>query len=1477
MAINVFISCARKSSEKASIKEFLSKNPNIGHIYDCNDTPTDYARDITKQAEIDRYIKECTDWFIFICPFDFVGEATFHELKVAVQAKQTKTGLPMISLFFSNNPELELSLCNQTLTSENKIIQRTDDVSRDQINSFLDNNQIKESKRKRYDPDHHEHGFLLDSVNDEFSRFLNHQFRMRRYETMCSEVTPTDIFFDNNRTKEENGFSEAVFLQRPHDVEMIKSSNNHIILCGAPASGKSRSVYEYIKYFGNSPYNKFISVRGAMNLKGQAVGHRFITLSQLTNDLKSYDSYLDRENLVIKAEYKQRNFIVIDQIDSMLGDDLSKLEEIFYYATSERRPSYQIIMTTTPSGYNANRELFDKMEHMVSTIKDGIQSTIPLKTIHITNPTYNDALWIWNQLGDKNRQMPRGKVIGDYIAKLSSYNNRLIDEARHFHSCFSSDIIPVEKSRGGQNSVAAFVRSVQLVRIMRHFGQLPLCLIAMTMKEELWQSIKETKSSETGVIKLETTFSSPDNKDFIKSFTTDFENMLFHFFIHNNIIALSKEPAPINQTIIDDNDDLAIISNIIEDKKERTVDVEACDLCIDYRLIREYDSEFMTTIIDPTITMTIVNDQVWDLICSYSQYDFNTYRTSNGKYIASSNSRKEALRAMNIWYNAFGKENPVTTQLRLLTRSPLEKLDKLQGKKHIECDDNNYSFIFNLFYKELNKRNSITPEEREKGLAFEMHPKFNFLYTLLVARMNNIKKIRATITKNDGTFRERFVSFDMIGELYGQAFEKSKSLGFDGPQKNDEYCILADELFTELQKTNHNSSIDKYLFYYFRQLQIIPNYEKAKDYFIKNGIDVLIKKVMLEDTTEKNHDEVKHTKQSCEQVMFALAKKITKAEYFPDWLGIVETCNADITFIDLSAIIHNSVYGRDQHELFITILNIVSESLRMPDKHITLSKLVHQYGAIFIGEMLKMVPSLVSAREILNITQSWLEDNLIIHTKETREIWESTALSQCQPYEFNYLLSEIMNKEDGSIKPFWRNNRVLRESLLKCSSGNFSNTWELYHRLYRNTDNSDNFEVTPYVFMNIFKGCSNSYLELANEEINRTYENFMQMLDDHGIRKMLNEQIESGEFIDQDIFLKIYDTIVTKKQELHFRCLLGETAWTLFCKQEKVNVYRIIKKHIYNIDDVIRILMETTDRQLKFNDTIDDSLFNHAVNRLKQEINNKKDFEKLHSYLCDLVSDNSEYQKRLIKSDWYYKSMYFLGYKNTPTFNNNKIQKRKNNYWIYDGYSLSKELKAIMEKISVQTISSEEDVDLLFDKLDELYKYPTIFPDISLVLLLLRNRLPNKNDRTPRDLSPNEILYIVESIFCYRGLPITTSIINGILEGFANYFVAVEESPKINKITAWNDFQLFINNYASYVIYDDITYHQLLNVWPDKINLYKEAIDKVCHFSERLLNTVIKLKSEGASIPNEWEVYYNELREIIGQKDREKNATIGGS
>ena len=1470
MAINVLISCARKSIEKQLLKEWLSINPNIGHVYDCNDTPTDYNRETTKQDDIDRHIREVTDWFIFLCPFDFVGKWTYHELIVAVKAKTGRTGLPMISIFFSKNPNGELDICNKELSGNEKIVRRSDDISREKIKQYLG--------PRHYIPDEYEHGQLIDRVEGELHRFLGERLRMSRYETACEEVLPTDIFYDYNRTRPENGFDEAVYRYRAHDKKMMDAGFDHILLCGAPASGKSRTVLEFIKKFANNLDNKFISVRGAQNLTGSGVGHRCISLSKLVEDLIAYDEYLDREDLFVDAPENQRNFIVIDQIDSMLGEDLSQIETLFYHASSLRRPSYQIVLTTTISGFETNRELFQRMEQMAITTRDNIQSSHRLTIIHIGSVSYEDSKWVWDQLEDENRPMPKGKVIGDYIPKLLTYNNRLIDEARQFYSQFSSDIIPVVSSGINRkmiirNTVAAFVRSVQLVRLMRHTGQIPLCLVIMFMREELWLSIEDAKNASDSVLRPEISYLSSDDVNFLKAFAVDVQSLLGTFFINNNIIALSREIKDLTCHTIDEDDDFSSIwaDDIASDSNNETT-IMIADIALDFNAVREYDHELMTTIVDPSITMTIINDQVWDRLCDYSQYDYNIFVLTNGKSTTSPYARQEAKRAMKVWYNAFGKENPVSSMLRICTRSPMIRIDKLLNSQFKTSKDNNFSFVWNIFRKELQNESSAEPKKKERVAEIKSHKDFLLLFQMLVARMGSADKIRKEITKSDGTFKRIFLSYDMIGELYGQAVEEARSKGYVTASPDNDYCLLAHEIYEAIECAGIQKTKKEELYLHHRQLQLFWHYQECKEYFDEHHLGDSIRKIMSR--PYGGIEEHERERLGCERIMKEMANVIQDDTDFEDWLNKMTLCGIDITFNSIKTIVKNSTSTNNQNLLFKKILQTADEAVRSETQDNPMKNLVRQHGVVLISEMLQQVPSLLSAREILKTAIPWLDEKLIDYSIETREVWESLTLSRCEKYEYNFLFNEIINPINGSVKDFWKKNKVLREKLLSCPP-NFSDKWELYKRMYGNAE----YEVSNYLFLNIFKDEQKKYYTLAKSPINRTYETFLKMLDDKGIRAMIERYVVTGEYLNQRMFFSIYDTVVTQRQEEHFQNVLGKSAWRDFCIQEETNILQIKKRSIYSIEQVFDILKEAVGRQMNSNGLIDDSLFNAAVMRWEEEQKIKPGdpyVSKMKQFLFDLVADDSEYIHRLGKSKSYYQSRRKLGYDEPwRQFSNKSEQIDRSLGWIdKESNKFKIELELAMRTICERSILTDEDdndLDIMFEKLEQLCNYPIVMPNTKYIQLLLRNRLPeqldNKNARKFRNLTPLEILLIVKYVYCYRGLYVTTSVMTGILEGFANYFEVQPETEKVNRDTAWDDFERFINDYSHFTYFDDITYYQLLRVWPQKLNQFKGKINEVCHYSERLLNKAINVaKEKGLSIPPEWTFWYGELMRIIGQR-----------
>lgn len=1476
MAINVLISCARRSKEKEIVKNYLRNNPNIGHIYDCNDTPTDYNRDESKQADIDRHICQLTDWFIFLCPFDFVGKYTFHELKVAIASGSTKSRLPMISVFFSKYPQKELDACNAELSDTEKIVPHDGDISREDIIKFIDPDP---EHNPFYVPEAYDSGKICEAVEAELRRFVSHQLRLYRYETFCREVNASDIFFDNNRIKEENGFNEAIYLERAHDRMMLENSNNHLLICGAPASGKSRAVLEYIRKFCDGDH-RFISVRAAHNLLGSGVGHRYINLSHLVDDITEYDKYLDEEDIVIESGPQHRRFIIIDQIDSMLGDDVSALEKLFYHATSKRRPDFQIILTTTLSGYESFRNLFEKMQQYTNTISDHVQSTMRLQRIDIADITSSQAEWVWSQMEQQTISMPSGKVVGDYIPKLVSYNDRLVHEAYQFNSLskfprFSTHSFG-EKASRISNTVGAFVRSVQLVRKMRRTGQTPLCLVLMVLKEEIWEGIKDK-----GV------YVSRDCPDYQRDFSLEVQTLLSQFFVYNNILQFSKAHQEQVKPDVDDDNELPIFLFPIIDDSESLLDdkvtITASD--IDFKKSYMYDGDEMNALVPPTIKMAIINDQAWDMIEERSKYDYSTYRVAEGRVMASSRSREEAIQAMTIWHRAFSEFIPVQTLIHILLRSPLNALDSLQGLKYQKNNLNNNTFVWQLFQEMVGKLkqdyHSGDAEERTRVIKIFKSDNFLFLNILLISNMSNVEEIRKKITKTDGDFKDEFLSIDFVSELYGQAYSRTKALGYLKPRGDNPFCALAKEVFDCIpQEKKQNTNRQDLLHYHLRQLQIIPNYNEADKYIAEKNLMPLLKQ-SIEKACQSDAEEDKRILAECVKIMDCMASHVLGEKNFMDWMAKMDSCGLDISFKNINAIIRGSTRGnlncKMQHKLFRELLSQADRSLRNQSTNTSLGRLYTHYGATLVSETLRMLPSWDSAQEVLVKPKAWLDENLIEHTPATLEIWETISLTVSQPFEFNRILKHVTD-ENGDIKGFWAEKTILRDRLLNCAPF-FSDSIELFHRLFCDSEKAKKRQLTTYTLANICKLIGGKYRILSTNTVNRSYESFIVMISEPRLRKVWDEILATGDLMNHHFILNLYDMIVTKRQEEHFISILGEKNWNILAAKEEIATLRIRKERVYAPHQVLDIVKHAVQQQLNKGGVIDDSLFNNAVSRLfldeKSGVEDKSVGE-LREFLRDLVDGDTEYSRQLSKSDNYFRSVLTLGIKGPRVqfhSHDKELMPVRDGYWLDGEYRYRAKINDLLYEITKQTYMDEylcqKYLDPLLDLLADLVNHPRVTPDIGQVNNLLKNRLnrkfENKRNRHYRNITPSELLLIAKYLYCYRGMPITTSIINNILEGIANYFEEMKETLEINKSNVWSRFCDFRREFAPHTKFDGLTYFQILRTWPEKIDEFDDGIENSYYNCERLLSRLVELEHQGFRMRPEWKKRHMELLKIIGQ------------
>lgn len=961
--------------------------------------------------------------------------------------------------------------------------------------------------------------------------------------------------------------------------------------------------------------------------------------------------------------------------------------------------------------------------------------------------------------------------------------------------------------------------------------------------------------------------------------------MLSKFFVYNNILLFSKAHSEIEAP----EDDILpdYISSIIDDSEpflDDKVTITAAD--IDFKKTYIYDGDEMDTLVDPAIKMTIINDQAWDMIEERSKYDYDVYRVNDNHVMASSHSREEAIQAMTIWHRAFSDFIPVLTLIHILLRSPLNSLDRLQDLKFKKNSRNNYTFVWGLYHKmieQLRKDYSCDDsEKRKRAIDILKSEKFLFLNTLLITNMSDVEEIRKKITTDDGKFKKEFLTIDFVGELYGQACSRTKALGYLRPLEDDAFCNLAKEIYNSIpEEKKKNTELNSILHYHLRQLQLRTNYNEADKYMIEKNLLPLIK-TSIKEASQSNTETNERILAECIKIMDCMSRLVVGDKNFIDWMSKMDECSLDIAFKNIEYIIRGSTRAelncRMQHKLFRELLTQADLSLRNKDTNVSLGKLFNHHGATLVSETLRMLPSWDSAQEVLEKPKAWLKENLIEHTPDTLEIWEAISLSVSQPFEYNRILKQITD-ENYEIKDFWAENIILRDKLLNCAPF-FNDSIELFHKLFCDSEKARKRPLTVYTIANICKLIGGKYKILLNNSVNRSYENFIVFITEPRIREMWDHLIQTGEFIDHRFILNLYDMIVTPRQEEHFMGLLGEANWQKLCTKEEMASLRIRKRKIYSLSAVFKILKDAVQRQFDKGGVIDDSVFNNTVSRMQLEEKegcSDEALKDIKAYLTDLVADDSDYSRQLSKSENYYKSIHYLGIKGPRVqfrSREKELLPARDGYWLDEEYDYRSKINDLLYNITQQTDMDEylcqKYLEPLLDLLEDLENHPRITPDIGQVNNLLKNRLDRKyekkNNRHYRNITPSEIILITKYLYCYREMPITTSIINNILEGIANYFEEMKETDSINKANTWERFCEFKDTYAPHTQFDALSYFHILRTWPEKIDDFDEEIELSYYNNERLLSRLAELEHQGFRIRPEWRRRHTELLKIIGQR-----------
>ncbi len=490
--LNIVISGSRHSNERELIIDTLkSKFTNL-NIYDCNKTVTDLIakdselekwdpllqedqtypfsqeqiKEVTaKQKEINSKITKC-DWFILVAPTNFYGKWTFMEWQIMLNTVKRKKREQVFSVFRCSN--WEESVKGQNITDvgdysfsdfENlqKSILQTDNY----LNSYTFDAGGMNTKDKL--------SRLKNELEKEIDTLKIQNLAMRMISIPRKELKASHIFKNRYRTKPERGFDDNFYLRRSSVDEAMETKTQKTVtmILGAPASGKTRAVYEFLKKSPKLSDNVRII---KLNRRNIAAIHNHLENYSQWHDLLG-DNARRTENL---SDYYFVCDQIFDEIYTPNDNEVSLWWKIYDLAVDKFGAS--ILATSLVEEYETNKErLF-------------ANKNISYEEIFIKNISEDPDFDFRSQLeeyykrngGSFNGDISKMQVIGDYIKGLVDYHDtvfRAIEDYDNQHG----------------NFIGNFAKSYNTIRLYRHIGNIPLGLVLAVFNKMSSDSI--TKES----------------------------------------------------------------------------------------------------------------------------------------------------------------------------------------------------------------------------------------------------------------------------------------------------------------------------------------------------------------------------------------------------------------------------------------------------------------------------------------------------------------------------------------------------------------------------------------------------------------------------------------------------------------------------------------------------------------------------------------------------------------------------------------------------------------------------------------------------------------------------------------------------------------------------------------------------------------------------------------------------------------------
>ena len=446
--IKVVISGSRKSRERDIISEcFKHYFKEDVSCYDCNEHITNVS-EVEKQEEINQRIREC-DWYVLVANTVRYGQYTKMEWDTVVNSLKGSNREIIISVVKCTNPERSSQVQN---------IQDSGPFTFDDFETSLEDHGYEKQFYLEYTFHDTEFASLKNAVTQEINNALNKNIVMKVCSKSLADIRPSDIFANLYRTNPNNGFDDDFYLKRNSVDDKLDRSDGFVILTGAPASGKTRAVYEYLKRACERE-------RKSGEVISRIIVVDFCNISAVLGSLERYEQWKNEIKAYRHKDISEYIFI-FDQITDILRDTGAIREFNKLYSLAVEKLNARILATSLIEPFKT-----------LSDNKDFAPVPTEIRIHKLNMETdYEFCEEMKRIYGEDSLNDVKRAVIGDYIPKLKKYNTSIIKAIEG--SVLSDDI-------------EAFVKAFNVVNLFRKGNIWPLGLVLAVAQKILSKKLDD--------------------------------------------------------------------------------------------------------------------------------------------------------------------------------------------------------------------------------------------------------------------------------------------------------------------------------------------------------------------------------------------------------------------------------------------------------------------------------------------------------------------------------------------------------------------------------------------------------------------------------------------------------------------------------------------------------------------------------------------------------------------------------------------------------------------------------------------------------------------------------------------------------------------------------------------------------------------------------------------------------------------------